>query len=232
MSAVEYTEANATLDLAGALAEMISMPLSNNKSVVWLISGGSSLPVAVEVAKLLSKTDQSKLSVTLVDEKHGPENHDQSNWRQLHEQGFALNGAQVSGILHGNDSLQRTADRFEVMLAQWLSNADFVIGQFGIGDGYHTGGIVARTIAAQTMDKLTCGYDRNSEGKITVTPGLIAKLDVAFINSMGMSKKPLVRHFCYSDESIENEPTQALKHARRTMLYSDVLPSELISSNR
>lgn len=104
-----------------------------------------------------------------------------------------------------------------------FENADFRIGQFGIGEGYHTGGIMAHTIASKCFDRLVCSYEFSEERKITVTPGLISKLDVAFVNSLGEQKRDLVQHFCISNELIDDEPTQALKTAQRTLLFSDVL---------
>lgn len=214
-----------SLDQASqALAELIQKPLLKNKKIVWLISGGSSLPVAIGVAKILAKYNLQNFYATLVDDHFGKDNLLKSNWQQLLDLGFLLPGAKAEGILQPGLSVEKTGERFARKLQEKLTWADFAIGQFGLGEGFHTGGILPDSPATKENNELAIGYKMADQQRVTVTPAMITKLDVAFINSLGETKRALVEHFLESKASIMREPTQALKTAKQTYLCSDVLP--------
>lgn len=209
-------------EVSKALAALLQAQLQKGKRVVWLISGGSSIPVAVAASHLLKNADTKSLFVTLVDDKYGvPE--PQTNFAQLLAQGFLAGNAQLQGILQPGLSLAKTGEQFNTLLTDRLAWADVAIGQFGLGEGYHTGGIMANSPASRAKQKLAIAYKYPGQGKVTITPVLIARLNIAFINSMGQAKRPLVQHFLQSKSSINAEPTQSLKTAKKTLLYSDVL---------
>lgn len=210
-----------TNDVASKLFKLIKEPLENGKRVLWLISGGSSIPVACEASKLLTEVDCRKLYITLVDEKIIKDKNAPGNMQQLLDKGFIVGGANLIPILQGSMNLQESADKFEANLQDQISKADFSIGQFGLGEGYHTGGILANSPAI-TDESYVRYYHSEEAEHITVTTKVITLLDVAFINSMGVCKKPLVDHFLDSDESINNEPTQALKSAKLTILCTGI----------
>jgi 6-phosphogluconolactonase/glucosamine-6-phosphate isomerase/deaminase len=207
---------------AASLAELIRVPLVGGQHVLWLVSGGSSLPIAVEAAQLLQACDQTNLWVTLVDDIFVPQGSPESNGQRLRDLGFSLNGGNFEEILR-NKSLTDTAREFNALLQDHVAFADVAIGQFGIGAGYHTGGIHPHSTAAREQSALAIGYQDGETGRITVTPALIAKLQTAFINSYGESKKPLVEHFLESDATIVDEPTQCLKRAAHLFVYSDTI---------
>jgi 6-phosphogluconolactonase/glucosamine-6-phosphate isomerase/deaminase len=110
-----------------------------------------------------------------------------------------------------------------VLLAKRLEWAQVAIGQFGIGADYHTGGILPDSPAARETEKLAITYEQDGSKKITITPATIKRLNLAFINSMGESKRNIIQHFRESQAAVQDEPAQALKSAKRTYLYSDVL---------
>lgn len=148
--------------------------------------------------------------------------HDKpSNWKQLQALGFAVPGATICQLLQADASESASAERYDAVLTDWLKAVDLSIGQFGIGEGYHTGGILPHSPAATENTKLVVSYEQDMLRRVTVTPKLISRLDVAFINSFGASKKSLVEHFLHSSATITAEPTQALKTAATTRLYTD-----------
>ena len=207
-----------TDEIGEAIAQHINTAISNGKKVLWLISGGSSIPVAVAAAKALGSVDQDLLRIGLVDEKFTAEEN-LSNGAQLTEAGFTID---FSPIILPNVDLDKCGSEYETYIKDSLGWADMSIGQFGIGNGYHTGGIVAGSPAI-TDEAYVTDYSMNDERHITLTTRVIEELDIAIINSTGEAKRSLVAHFIESDVPIEKEPTQALKRARRTILYSDVL---------
>lgn len=175
------------------------------------------MPVAVDVMKLLGRP--ANLRVALVDDYRPAVTASGKNWQQLDTANFP-----IETILQENVSLESCGKRYEDNLNSALAWADFTIGQFGLGAGFHTGGIQPNSSAAHEMQKLAVSYARDEIEHLTITPALISKLDVVFINSTGEAKRPLVEHFLSSQASIYEEPTQALKTAAKTILCSDVLP--------
>lgn len=210
-----------TSQIAEHLAQAIQKKLKQHLKVLWLVSGGSSIPIAIETARLLWNENQENLFVSLVDDKYVPRDINQTNGRQLLVQGFKLNGGGFQNITEEASSFNTCTLRFKDLLQQKLEWADVAIGQFGLGEGFHTGGIMANTLAAQEYDALAVGYEYEGQPKITVTPGLIEKLDLAFINSLGAAKHMLIQRFLTSDASVNDEPTQALKLAKTTILCTD-----------
>jgi 6-phosphogluconolactonase/glucosamine-6-phosphate isomerase/deaminase len=87
--------------------------------VLWLISGGSCIPIAVEVAKRLQKYNVSNLTVTLTDERYGLLGHADSNWQQLLDAGFVLPGATLVPLL-GGQGRQAIAEKLAATLREFL----------------------------------------------------------------------------------------------------------------
>src|SRR5258708_2139506 len=80
------------------LVNAILLPLQEQKTVLWLISGGSNIKIATAVmAKLIG--NESNLWVTLTDERYGKVGHPDSNWQQLLEAGFDPGHAKTYPIL-------------------------------------------------------------------------------------------------------------------------------------
>jgi 6-phosphogluconolactonase/glucosamine-6-phosphate isomerase/deaminase len=221
-------------DVADGLITLLTEPLAAGQKVLWLISGGSSIPVAATVSQQLGRqgVNTEGLFVTLVDDLYDPAHSAATNWQKLQDAGFEPGQATMQGILPlkrealtATDTAPDTiAAQFNRLLEDRLAWADVSIGQFGLGDGFHTGGVLAGSPAAREAERLAIAYKHDGVHKITVTPALIGRLDTALVNSMGEGKRPLVKHFLTSTKDIVAEPTQGLKSAKQTYLYSDVLP--------
>lgn len=225
MGDMQCIQVASTDEVAAGLMDAIRPRLRNGGKLLWLISGGSSIPVAVMVSKRLADetTDTTGLFATLVDDIYDTPDDEGHNWHRLMQEGFIMPQGGGIGIARASQQLKRDTAAFDQLLQQKLAWADSTIGQFGIGDDFHTGGIAPQSIAAREHDRLAVGYAYNGQEKITITPGLIARLDVAFVNSLGEAKRPLVAHFLVSEVSPEIEPVQNLKTAHKTYLYSDVI---------
>lgn len=209
-------------DVVDNLSSLLNAHLIIGKKVFWLISGGSSIPIAVQVSKTISPAFYPQLWTMLVDEIINIQ-ESETNGERLLRAGFAT-GIPFIKIYEKGLALEEMVLHFGAAIAEKIGWADVSVGQFGIGDGFHTGGIMPRSIAAETHNKLAIAYEHEEAKKITVTPGLVEKLDIVFINSLGETKRELVRHFLNSKENIYDEPTQALKLAKHCYLASDVLP--------
>ncbi len=208
------------IDSSQSLATNIQGHLSKNKKVLWFVSGGSSLPIAKQAFDLLGE-GTNNLFIALVDDVYDA--GVQSNWSKFVQLGFDPDMVRCSEILRKNLSLPETAQHFKDLVNKQMDWADVSIGQFGIGEGFHTGGIQPGSVAAIERNLPVVGYKDGDILRITVTPALIADLDEVYINSFGANKRPLVQHFINSDASIDKEPTQSLKTAKTSVLYTDAI---------
>src|SRR6266550_2726864 len=112
--------------------EVIDSRLSVGRKVLWLVAGGSSMDIAVEVARRLSRKDNlSLLSISLTDERYGPVGHPDSNWQQLVDKGFSLPAAKLHPVLNGAD-IKQTAAQYSEMLNTELSSSDYSIALAGL----------------------------------------------------------------------------------------------------
>lgn len=213
-------------EVSDALYQCIKQPLAEGKKVLWLISGGSSLPIAANVAQKLQDSDITNLYATLVDDKVTPAALRGTNWEELLDLGFDITEMSAAGIIQPNMPLDALTSAFNALLKIRLDWADISIGQFGIGADYHTGGILPNSPAARENEQFAVGYEYAGEGKLTITPAVIRRLDIAFINSLGASKQEIVKHFLDSEADPIVEPAVNLKFAKETYLYSDVLSEE------
>jgi len=211
-------------EVCAALANLISKQLKNGKKVVWFVSGGSSISIASLALGMIDSKEINNLFVTLVDDKFGVE-LSQTNGQQFMHLLTGLHSQQFQGIVDLGKDLDIVTDEFLELVTNKMEWADITIGQFGIGEGFHTGGILANSPAVHS-DDLVCSYSEYNNTRITITPKLIKQLNYAFVNSMGEGKRVLVAHFIKSQALIEAEPTQALKEAKNCLLYSDVLPED------
>jgi 6-phosphogluconolactonase/glucosamine-6-phosphate isomerase/deaminase len=206
-------------DAADFIASSILNQLDSGKHVLFFLGGGSSISVAVKVAELLQKHPFQNLSVMLTDERYGPADHFNSNYFQLMEKGFNLPQAKIIPILTDNDS-NITTEKFNAILNQEFSKAEYKIGLFGIGADGHTAGILPNSIAVQSQD-LVCNYDTPVFHRITMTPKAIEKLDEAVVFMQGEQKREVLKNL-EKDIDINLEPAQILKKVPLLTIFTDL----------
>ncbi len=159
--------------VADFVAKAILDKLNSGKKVLWLVPGGSNIPVAVEAAKIITKQPHQHLTVTLTDERYGAVGHKDSNWQKLKQQGFNLPQAKLIPVLTGENRAMTTKN-FNTILEQELKNAKYKIGLLGVGADGHTAGILPESIAVNTGD-LTFGYNGPDFERITITEKVIVE---------------------------------------------------------
>ena len=203
---------------ADYLTKQISSHLESGKSVLWLVPGGSSIEVALLVAKALEGRDLSKLTMTLTDERYGPVGHPDSNWQQLEDGGFALPGATMIPVLDGV-SMVESVQHFGEEIRSSLSEVDYSIGFFGIGPDGHTAGMLPGSPAASATTT-TAGYDAEKFLRITITKSVIARLNEAVVYAVGENKWPIVNAL-NDTMSREDWPALSLRTAGKLTIFSD-----------
>jgi 6-phosphogluconolactonase/glucosamine-6-phosphate isomerase/deaminase len=194
--------------------------LVKNDRVLWLVSGGSAIKVAVEVSQKLSATPY--LMIGQIDERYGSIDHKDSNWLQLLDGGFAIDKFTTHPILIGQSADQTTAS-YDKWLRQVLNNQTAAIGLFGIGVDGHTAGILPGSPAADETRAYVSYYKGPDYSRITITPIAIQKLDFAFVLAMGDGKRETLKSFVNQDLPPQQQPAQFLRQAGKVLLYTDQL---------
>jgi 6-phosphogluconolactonase/glucosamine-6-phosphate isomerase/deaminase len=202
------------------LSQAITDALAQGQSVLWLISGGSTIAIAVAVARQLQNNPQLEhLNIMQIDERYGDPGHAHSNWQALLDAGFDCGAAHCTPILRGLP-LTETVEAYKEELAQALQKHDYTIGLFGIGADGHTAGMLPDSSAARETQQLAASFIGTDFPRITMTTPAIAQLDIAIAYAVGDSKAPAM-HALHTDLSIPEQPAQALKRAASVYVYTD-----------
>ena len=205
-------------DAANFIATSVLRQLELDKNVLFFVTGGSSISVAVKVAEILREHPHSKLTIMLTDERYGPLDHTDSNWHQLLQKGFDLPQAKLIPILTG-DSSEITTEKFNTNLDQEFKKAEYKIGLFGVGKDGHTAGILPNSVAVLHQD-LACNYDTPAFSRITMTPKSIEKLDEVVVWMQGEEKWEVVKNL-ENNIDIIKQPVQTLKKVPLLTIFTD-----------
>ena|SRR3989344_3615285 len=200
------------------LASKILEQLKLGKNVLWFVPGGSSIAVAVETSRIISKYPHKNLTVIIADERYGSVGHQNSNWQQIQKQGFNLPESKLIPILNGED-ITTTTKNFNNILKEELSKANYKIGLFGVGANAHTGGIMPKSGAVNSPD-LAHGYKAEQFERIAITPKTIIQLDEAVVFMQGKEKWWVLQDL-EKDISVFDEPVQVLKKVPLLTIFTD-----------
>jgi 6-phosphogluconolactonase/glucosamine-6-phosphate isomerase/deaminase len=215
---IEFIPAGSAAPVAKYTADKIIGQLEQGRSVLWLISGGSAISVAVQAIPHLSGRDLSKLTVSLVDERYGPVGHPNSNWQQLLAAGFELPRAVLHPVLTGAPQPD-TAQAFAEFLDEQFGSAGFVLGLLGIGPDGHTSGILPHSPAV-TAPGLVFAYDGPDYKRVTTTQRALKHIDEAVVYAAGEAKWPVLDRL-ETELPVAEQPAQALKTLERLTIFTD-----------
>ena len=218
---VRYIPITSTTDVTSYVSSELINAISAGKSVTWLLSGGSAIPLIVEIAKTLSEHDLSKLHVTLTDERYGPLGHSNENWWQLEQAGFALPGADTYRVLQPGLIQAETAAKFGEKLQEFFASSDLVFGFFGMGSDGHTAGIKPGSFD-MTTDAYAVDYSGEDFERITMTPKAIRQVGEAVLYAAGEAKRPALISLMEEDLPIEEQPAQILKRITNWTIFTDI----------
>lgn len=218
------------------MSSRISAVLNFNKPVLWLVCGGSNVPVAFDAFQSIKDQVSPKslklLTIGQTDERFGPVGHADSNWRQLREAGFDFD-AQTAGnisisirilpILIGKP-LQETvaaySEAIEAAISDVKKSGGLIVALFGIGADCHIAGILPHSPAVHSSETV-CGYEAGKFTRVTLTPKSLKEIDLAYAFVFGDSKKEALKSLCDKRLSIDEQPAQILKELKEAFVYSD-----------
>ena len=208
------------------LAASIIRQLESGKKVLWFATGGSSIAVVIEAAKIIGKQSHGglcrNLHITLTDERYGPLGHADSNWQQMIDKGFNLPDAKLIHILTGRDIVE-TTKTFNAILRTELAEMTYKIGLFGIGADGHTAGILPGSGAIDS-ECLAYSYATPQFERITITLEVIDKLDEAVVFMQGKQKWHIIEDL-QKDIKVSQQPAQILKVVPVLTIFTDYTSS-------
>lgn len=208
------------------LTERLSDALSEHKSVVWLVPGGSNIPLAVDIMAHISDDASAALTILLTDERYGEVGHADSNYNQLIDAGFAHKQAHFIPTLMPGASLDEVTIRYAAVARETLQAADEVIGQFGIGADGHIAGILPFSDATKS-DNYAASYQTETFTRVTLTFDALRHIDTAFAFVYGADKRAALQKLYERDVSLAEQPSQILKELMESYVYNDQIGEKI-----
>jgi 6-phosphogluconolactonase len=207
-----------------ALAEKVIFFLNKGNKVLWLVPGGSNIPIMAEAMNIIRSTVLAallgNLTITLTDERYGPVGHPDSNWKQLQDTGVNLTSVKAYPILDGS-SLAETVVRFGETIRKILAYTDVIVGQFGMGADGHIAGILPHSPAVVEETLLTAGYESKPFTRISLTFPVLRRINVAYMFVSNATKKTAIDRLHENNVSLDEEPAQILKEIPEVYVYVD-----------
>lgn len=199
--------------------------LSEGKHVLWLLAGGSNIPIAAEIVAnvraSVSPDTLTHLSLALTDERYGPVGHADSNWFQLQQTSCDLWGITTYPILR-DLSLRETIDAYNKDAEEFLHTADVIVAQFGMGADGHIAGLLPHCSALRS-DRLVDGYVGTPFTRISLTLPALHTIHKAYAFIFGESKKNALQILHDRYVPLEEQPAQILKEIPEAYVYQDVI---------
>jgi 6-phosphogluconolactonase/glucosamine-6-phosphate isomerase/deaminase len=207
------------------VAKSICGHLNAGDKVLWLIAGGSNVPIAVEimraVRRLVEPSKLGLLTVSQTDERFGQTGHPDSNWQQMIDAAFDFSIIRILPILR-NKELGETVQEWSAEISQAFDDNQVIIGQFGMGADGHIAGILPGS--AILRDSGAAGSFADPKfTRVSLTPRMLRRIHEAYAFVYGQAKHKAVVDLHDEDLSLEIEPAQILKDIKTVMFFTDCL---------
>ncbi len=203
------------------LTQRLVHELSSGKKVLWLVSGGSNIHASIQIMNHITADLSETLTIMPVDERYGPEGHDNSNWASLLKAGFKTRHAKTLPVLEGELSFQATIIRFQHLASKAFTSSDSILGQLGIGDDGHIAGILPNSEATRAREEMVVGYHTPIYDRLTLTFSAIKQITAAYTFAFGEAKANALKILETKIVPLEQQPAQILKHMHESYVYND-----------
>jgi 6-phosphogluconolactonase len=217
---MQYVPCDGPEEGIAALTARLVNELRADQCVLWLVCGGSNIAAEARIMKNIPADLTKNLTVTLTDERYGKPGHKDSNWQQLQDAGFDIQGGQAVPVLDG-EPLERTVEQYGQLAADLLGKNDVTLALFGIGADGHIAGILPGSAAAHETTKLAEGYASPPYTRLTLTFPALRRIDAAYAMAFGDSKQAALQRLRDEDIALEEQPSQVLKQLPDAYVYSD-----------
>jgi len=216
MPAIDFRKIGQPDEAVDYIAESLNRQLTAGRQILWLLSGGSAVPLAVTARQKLQLA--GSLSVSLCDERFVPVGDIASNWCQLTQQGFDVTGIRTFPVLQGRDFEETTKD-FNAFLAGSLSQYDYIFALLGMGADGHTSGILPNSGLSESR-AYAASYQGPDFQRITTTPHYLRQIDEAVVYAIGSSKHKAIDDLS-TDNLLEEQPVQIIKSMKKVTFIND-----------
>jgi len=217
---MEFVRTESRKKVEKLLVERLGAELAANKRVLWLLSGGSNIPISVAVMEQLPEEETKNLAVCMMDERYGEVGHLNSNAQQLMDAGFKAKNAVFIHTLMPGFSLEETKERFEAATQRAFEHAHVIVAQIGIGSDGHIAGILPNSPAA-TDEGWVCAYDTPTYKRVTLTFVALRQVSVAIAAAFGDEKKDALTRLRDEDLPLTEQPAQLLKELKEAYVCND-----------
>lgn len=215
---MQFIRAEASEGVRALEAELQGL-LGQGKRVLWFTSGGSNIPLIVQIMGKLDDEQTKRLTIMPGDERFGLVGHENSNVQQLLDAGFTPKRATFIPMLT-NTSLEETVSRYEDALKDALARNDVVIAQLGMGADGHIAGILPHS-SAVTSDKLVACYEGPDFTRLTLTFPTLRRIHTAFLFAYGVGKLEALQNLHDKELPLDEQPAQILKAIPKAYVYND-----------
>lgn len=202
-----------------ALEHALQQQLAAGKRILWLVSGGSNIPLCVQIMSALPEDITNRLTIMPVDERYGLEGHSYSNVKQLQDAGFIPKRAMFIPILEGKSPITTASDYANVLNGALAAN-EIILCQLGIGTDGHIAGILPHTnaVTAQTTVVASQGPDFL---RITVTFPVLMRATQIYVFVYGKAKRHQLERLRDKRLPLDEQPAQFLKTMPEVYIYND-----------
>lgn len=197
--------------------------LLEHGKVTWFVSGGSNIAIQHEALQQLagSNADLAKLTILLIDERYGPVGHEDSNWQQLKDVGFFIDGpAYIDPYAEAETDLGQAVSRYEKVIDDILMSDSYLYAQLGMGDDGHVSGILPRSEATETTDHTVMGYECGGFQRLTTTFLMLERLHEVALVAFGENKWPKLAEIGAGATRSEL-PAEVLTSIAKVTVYTD-----------
>ena len=215
-------------EAASHIAERIRTLLASGKSVLWLVSGGSNIPIQIAAMQQIPDSLSKDLTIMPVDERYGPYNHRDSNATQLRKNGFDPKHAECVDVLEDNLDMTDTVQLFNNYFAREVAMGDYIFATLGMGADGHTAGILPHSPALASTD-FAIGYKARDFERITLCADAIAThCDEVVLCAFGESKVSALHRLAEHDDQRQAVPAILLREVKNCTVYNDVIKGDIL----
>jgi 6-phosphogluconolactonase/glucosamine-6-phosphate isomerase/deaminase len=210
-----------------AIAKSLQTALTAYNRVLFIVPGGSNIPIVTRIMQHITASDSVKLAIMLSDERFGDVGHPDSNLQQLYESGFKPKHATIVPVLRQGASLEETGRLYAKVVSVAFNAADTIIAFLGMGADGHIAGILPDSIATKPSKKWVVGYKTPEFTRITMTPFALAHVSKAFVVAAGTPKLQALQSLQKKVQSVAKQPVQLLKQLPEATVFNDQIGDKL-----
>lgn len=225
--AIKFVKTEDLKRCESAIAKGLQTALRSYGRVLWIVPGGSNIPVITSIMNKISLTDSAKLAIMFSDERYGPVGHPDSNLKQLYDSGFKPKRAMVIPILRPSVSLETTTSLYAEAASVAFGAANYILAFLGMGPDGHTAGILPGSPAAKASIAWVISYETPEFIRITLTPFALSHVTEVFVIARGEAKRSALQLLQAKIQPIIKQPAQLLKKLPNVVIFNDQIGDKL-----